>query len=160
MGQSLLNKYLPEFTFNEYHETLIRTSAKDCFLAARNLDMGKSILTRSLMNLRGLPTKDLTLQEFIRNIHFTYLEENYYTEFVINASQKNIKIIWNFYFKAIEENKTIVSTETRILCLTKRSKSTFSIYWFFVKPFSGLIRLEMLRLIKRKLKNDLINVPK
>ena len=84
--------------------------------------MAKSFLTKTLMNLRGLPTTDLTLLGFIKNIGFTYLEENPYTEFVIDASQKNIKIIWNFYFEAIEENKTLVSTETRILCLTKKSR--------------------------------------
>ena len=144
MQQSLIDKYLPQFTFNEYHKTVMHTSAKDCFLAARNLDMAKSFLTKILMNLRGLPTTDLTLQGFIKNFGFTYLEENPYNEFVIDASQKNINIIWNFYFEAIEENKTLASTETRILCLTKRSKYLFSLYWFFIKPFSGLIRFEML----------------
>ncbi len=113
------------------------------------MDIGKSFLTKTLMNLRGLPTTDLTLQGFIKNIGFTYLEENLYNEFVIDASQTNIKIIWNFYFEAIEENKTRVSTETRILCLTKRSKSLFQLYWLVVKPFSGVIRLEMLRLIRK-----------
>lgn len=154
MQQFLINKYLPQFTFNEYHKSFINASAKDCFLAARNLDMRKSFLTKILMKLRGLPTKDLTLQGFIKNIGFTYLEENPYHEFVIDASQKNIKIAWNFYFETIEKNKTLVSTETRILCLTKQSKSLFSLYWFFVKSFSGLIRLEMLRLIRKNVEKN------
>ncbi|HEV8082814.1 MAG TPA: hypothetical protein VGP55_06420 [Chitinophagaceae bacterium] len=149
MQQSLINKYLPQFTFNEYHATWMNASIKDCFIAAKSMDIGKSFLTKTLMNLRGLPTTDLTLQGFIKNIGFTYLEENLYNEFVIDASQKNIKIIWNFYFEAIKENKTLVSTETRILCLTKRSKSLFQLYWLVVKPFSGLTRLEMLRLIRK-----------
>ena len=150
----LIDKYLPKYNYVEYHKQIINAPAKECFLAAKNLDMGKSFITRSLMKLRGLPTKDLTLSGFIKNICFKYLEEELYKEFVIDASQRNTKIIWNFYFKEINENKTLVSTETRILCLTKRSKFLFSLYWFFVKPFSGIIRIEMLRLIKMKAENN------
>lgn len=150
----LIDKYLPDFTYNEYHKRIINASAKECFLAAKNLDMSKSFITTALMKLRGLPTKDLSLQGFIKNICFQYLEEESFIEFVIDASQRNTKIIWNFYFKEINENKTLVSTETRILCLTKRSKFLFSLYWFFVKPFSGIIRIEMLRLIKKKVENN------
>jgi hypothetical protein len=127
----------------------VNGSFKDCFLVAKNLDMSGSFITKTLMKLRGLPVKDLTLQGFIKDIRFTYLEEHLYEEFVIDASQPRIKIIWNFHFQEVQ-NKTLVSTETRILCLNKRSKFFFSIYWFFVKPFSGIIRLEMLRLIKIK----------
>ncbi len=106
------------------------------------------------MKWRGLPASDLTLQGFLKNICFIYLEEDLYKEFVIDASQPNLKIFWNFYFKQIAENKTLVSTETRIQCLTKKSKFRFSLYWLFVKPFSGLIRLEMLRLIKKEAENN------
>lgn len=150
----LIDKYLPDFTYNEHHKRLINASAKECFLATKNLDMSKSFIARTLMKLRGLPTKDLNLQGFIKNICFKYLEEDLFKEFVIDASQRNTKIIWNFYCKEIEENETLVSTETRILCLTKRSKFLFSLYWFFIKPFSGIIRIEMLRLIKKKAENN------
>ncbi|HUS00121.1 MAG TPA: hypothetical protein VMY77_00255 [Chitinophagaceae bacterium] len=150
----LIDKYLAEYTYNEYHEKLINASAEKCFTATKNLDMSRSFITKVLMWLRGLPTKDLRLQGFIKNICFTYLEEEPNKEFVIDASQHNTKIIWNFYFKEIETNKTIVSTETRILCLTKRSKALFSLYWFFVKPFSGITRLEMLRLIRKEAENN------
>ena len=146
----LIDKYLPGYTYNEYHKKLINATAEKCFEITKNLDMGESGITRYLMRLRGLPAKDLTLQGFIKNICFSYLEEDINKEFVIDASRRNTRIIWNFYFAEIEKNKTIVSTETRILCLTKRSKILFSVYWFFVKPFSGIIRLEMLRLIRKK----------
>ncbi|MEO6638943.1 MAG: hypothetical protein ABIN25_11745 [Ginsengibacter sp.] len=112
--------------------------------------MGKSSLIKMLMMLRGLPAKDLKLPAFVKNIGFNYLEENPYHEFLINASQKNISIFWNFGFDVTEKNKTLVSTETRILCLTKKSQAAFTLYWFFIKPFSSLIRKEILRLIKRQ----------
>ncbi|MDQ6609125.1 MAG: hypothetical protein M3Y85_04825 [Bacteroidota bacterium] len=150
---SLIDKYLPEYTFNEYHQTVINASDEECFVAAKQLDTGNSLITKTLLKLRGLPTRDLRFPQFLKNMCFTYLEEDPYREFVIDASQHNIKIIWNFYFAKLSENKTLVSTETRILCLTKKSKTRFSIYWFFIKPFSGITRKEMLRLIKKKAEN-------
>ena len=150
----LIDRYLPYFTYNEYHEKVIHAPAEKCFIITKNLDMGESFITRLLMRVRGLPTKDLTLQGFIKNICFSYLDEIPNKEFVIDASQQGTKIIWNFYFKEVDQHTTIVSTETRILCITKRSKYLFPVYWFFVKPFSGIIRLEMLRLIKKKAGNS------
>jgi len=145
----LINKFLPEWNYHEYHEKEVNAPAKACFLATKDLDMKRSFITVLLMKLRGLPTSDLRFNGFLKNMCFKYLEENPYTEFVIDASQENIRIFWNFYFKAVEENKTVVSTETRILCLTEKSRTRFSVYWFFVRPFSGLIRIEILRLIKK-----------
>ncbi len=150
----LIDKYLPEYTYNEYHQKLIHASTKKSFLAAKDLDMRKSFISMFLFKLRRLPTNDLYLQGFLRNMCFVYLEEEPFKEFVIEASQPGLKMFWNFYFKEIGENITIVSTETRILCVTKKSKLLFSLYWFFVKPFSGLIRIEMLRLLKKKVENN------
>ncbi len=91
----LINNHLPRYTFNEYHKVLVNGSIKDCFLVAKNLDMSGSFITKVLMKLRGLPVKDLTLQGFIKNMGFMYLEEYPHKEFVIDASQPQIKIIWN-----------------------------------------------------------------
>jgi len=150
----LIDKYLPEYTYNEYHQKLIHASAKKSFLATKDLDMRKSFISMFLFKLRRLPTNDLSLQGFLRNMCFVYQEEEPFKEFVIDASQPGLKMYWNFYFKEIGENITMVSTETRILCVTKKSKLLFSLYWFFVKPFSGLIRIEMLRLLKKKVENN------
>ena len=155
----LINKYIPHYTFHEYHHTRIKATAKECFLTAKHLDMTGSWITKILMKLRGLPTNDLTLPGFLNNVCFTYLEEDLYKEFLIDASQPGLKIYWNFYFKSLSPNETVVSTETRILCLSKKAKRLFSIYWFFVRPFSELIRLEMLRLIKRNIALDVLSKP-
>jgi len=150
----LIDKYLPEYTYNEYHQKLIHASAIKSFLATKDLDMRKSFISKFLFKLRRLPSHDLYLQGFLRNMCFVYKEEEPFKEFVIEASQPGLKMYWNFYFKEIGENITMVSTETRILCLTKKSKILFSLYWFFIKPFSGLIRIEMLRLLRKKVENN------
>jgi hypothetical protein len=146
----LIDKYLEHYHYSAHYEKHISASAKDSFLAAKDLDISPSIITRLLLRLRGLPYKNASLQDFIKNMCFTYTEENPYHEFIIDASQKSIKIYWNFQFKEISPTQTIVGTETRIYCLTLKAKRKFSVYWFFVKPFSGLIRKEILRMIEKK----------
>ena len=147
---SIINQYIPEFTYNEYHQLYINTCQADCFKATKSIDLSKSLITKFLLMMRGLPTKDLSMSGFLKNMCFEIIEENYYDEFLIDASQPGITIFWNFRFSSISANKTLVSTETRILCLNKSVQRRFRVYWFFIKPFSGLIRLEILKLIKKK----------
>lgn len=71
-----------------------------------------------------------------------------YEDFVNDSISSWVKVVWNFRFEELEENKTKVSTETRILCVVPITKLTFGLYWTMVKPFSGLIRKEMLNIIK------------
>jgi hypothetical protein len=56
--------------------------------------------------------------------------------------------VWNFSIKPNGAG-TILSTETRVTCGDPASLRKFRSYWFFVRPFSGLIRLVMLRTVKR-----------
>lgn len=51
----------------------------------------------------------------------------------------------------VEENPgggIILSTETRVSCLGRRARKKFGLYWLVIRPFSGLIRIIMLRIIK------------
>ena len=59
------------------------------------------------------------------------------------------KAVWNFSLDG-SGNETHLTTETRIKCLDTDSRRSFGFYWMFIQPFSGLIRMEMLRTIKRK----------
>jgi hypothetical protein len=152
LSSLLIDKYIPQYHYNEYHKAAVKASTAKCFAATKELDLGSSFITKLLMRLRGLPTKDLRLKASLEAICFTYVEEEQDKEFVIDASQRELKIYWNFYFAPISANETMVSTETRILCLTPKSKRKFAVYWFFIKPFSGLIRMEILRSLKKQVK--------
>ncbi len=55
------------------------------------------------------------------------------------------RAVWNFSVKEDEPGRTILSTETRIVCGDDQSRRKFRVYWFFVRPFSGLIRRLMLK---------------
>lgn len=56
---------------------------------------------------------------------------------------------WNFSVSESRNGLTILSTETRVTCGDVASRRKFRLYWFFVRPFSGLIRRLMLRAVRR-----------
>jgi len=166
----LISKYLPKFQFSEIHRTIVKANSKDSYYATMDLDLSDSKIIAILFRLRGLPFYNKKLHEITKDMRFTLLEEIRYSEFLYafwftnktvwindkkefenNNLKYNAKVGWSFRFNEKPDNTTEIITETRVLCLNKKTKFLFSVYWFFIKPFSGLIRLEMLRLIKNKL---------
>jgi len=166
-NNTLIDRYMPEYTFNEYHEIVINGSIEDVYNAARNFDLSKSRLIKFLFKLRGMPTKRLKFQDFIADIGFSNIEENFpvenlmgfwfksgiqpvagFDEFFNNSIGASVKVVWNFYLKKIDSSHILLSTETRVLCVSSVSKVTFRLYWFFIKPFSGIIRRKMLGIVK------------
>src|ERR1700687_123522 len=59
------------------------------------------------------------------------------------------RAVWNFNVREGRDGLSILSTETRVKCGDVASRRKFRLYWFFVRPFSGLIRRLMLRSVKR-----------
>ena len=59
------------------------------------------------------------------------------------------KAVWNFAVVAESERITRVNTETRIQTFGRPARWRFRAYWLVVGPFSGVIRKEMLAMIKR-----------
>ncbi|MBK6266079.1 hypothetical protein JKA74_13630 [Marivirga sp. S37H4] len=166
----VLEKYLPEYQFNEVHKIVVEGSTEDCYKASMNLDLSKSGIIAFLFRLRGLPFSNTHLAALTKDMRFTLLEEIQYTEFLYafwfksqpewitdkeefmrGSSCYNAKVGWSFNFVEKGNGKTEIITETRVFCLNRKTKLLFSIYWFFIRPFSGLIRIQMLRLIKKEL---------
>ena len=163
----LIDKYLPQYTFGEYHETMVDCPIQKVYDVAKDFDLSQSKLIKFLFRLRGLPTKRMNLQDFIVDMDFTNLEENppyenligfwmrpriekipSYEDFVNVSISSWVKGVWNFRFEEMGEQKTKVSTETRILCVVPITKITFGVHWTLIKPFSELTRKEMLKIIK------------
>ncbi|MCU1338883.1 MAG: hypothetical protein JWO19_4464 [Bryobacterales bacterium] len=46
------------------------------------------------------------------------------------------------------DGATELRTETRVLCADVATRRRFGAYWTLIKPFSGLIRLEMLAAVR------------
>ena len=122
---SLIEKYLPEYTFNEKHEIVVNSSIENVYAIAKDFDLSKSKMILFLFKIRGLPTKRMNLRYFINDMGFTHLEERYpyetlvgfwsrfkiaripcYEDFIQNSISPWIKVVWNFAFEKIAENKT------------------------------------------------------
>ena len=56
--------------------------------------------------------------------------------------------LWSFKVASAGARRTILSTETRVTCGDAASRRRFRLYWLVVRPFSGLIRIIMLRAIR------------
>jgi hypothetical protein len=57
--------------------------------------------------------------------------------------------VWNFAVQDAGKGLTALSTETRVICGDAASRLKFRVYWTVVRPFSGLIRVIMLRAVKK-----------
>jgi hypothetical protein len=173
IGVKLIDKYLPKYSFNEYHETIINSSIENVYKKAKDFDLSKSRMVKWLFKLRGLPTNRMNLQGFISDIGFTNIEENFptenligfwakykilpitsYDDFINNTVSPRVKVVWNFYLEELNSNQTKLSTETRVLCIGPFTKVTFGLYWLIIKPFSGAIRNKMLQIIKQDSETD------
>lgn len=61
-----------------------------------------------------------------------------------------IKVVVNFRFISINENKTILTTETRNNGITHKDNRIFGYYWRIIYPGSAIIRRVWLDTIKKK----------
>jgi hypothetical protein len=59
------------------------------------------------------------------------------------------KVAFNIRIDKTDTESCLVSTESRILCLDNASRRRFRLYWALIRPFSGLIRIVMLRAIRK-----------
>lgn len=59
------------------------------------------------------------------------------------------KAAWNFTLAPGADGTVRLATETRVRCTDEASRRRFLRYWRLVGPFSGLIRHDMLRSIRR-----------
>ena len=55
---------------------------------------------------------------------------------------------WNFTILPTDQG-SLVATETRVRCTDAAARRSFGRYWRVVRPFSGFIRMEALRAIRR-----------
>lgn len=167
----LIDEFLADHDFVETHDIIISAGADDIYRAANEIDFSDSFIIRCLMRLRGMSGGSIRLRDLNR-YKFEMLGQTLNKEMVVGLIGKFwtfggglqkidaesfkkfdtagfAKAVWNFSLDA-DGGKTRLTTETRIKCLDEDSRRSFGRYWMFIQPFSGLIRMEMLRTIKRK----------
>jgi len=58
------------------------------------------------------------------------------------------KAAWNFEVRVRADGATELRTETRVLCADAATRQCFRAYWILIRPFSGLVRREMLAAVR------------
>lgn len=168
----LIDTFLPEYQFSERHDILINNACPQVYEHLHSLDLHNATVIRWLFRLRGLPSSALTL-EGLRKIGFAVLGEIPDLEIVLGLIgrfwtlrgdlQKTdsetfkafdrpgfAKAVWNFSLHPQSGRGTRLVTETRIQCLDPESRRRFRWYWLVVGPFSGMLREQVLRSLKRQ----------
>lgn len=171
----LIDQWLPGYDFRESHEIRVRAPAATALRAVRELDLARSPVVRLLFRLRGMPGSTLTVRG-MEEKGFVVLDEAPDREFVLGLIGRfwtpggdlqsfapdeftrhdtpgYARAAWNFRVEPAPGGCRL-GTETRIACNDPRSRRKFAIYWFVVRPFSGLIRREMLRLARGSAEGD------
>jgi len=162
----LIDKYLSAYHFNELHSIEV----KGIYQKMLQCDFSNSSLIKFLFRLRGMP-KEVYSIEHLTNMGFIKLDEEpgkeilfgmvtdnpmfnsclsnvSSQEFIKKADDTIIKAVINFKLQDQSNLQHIISTETRVWCGSKAMKSKFKYYWFFIKPFSQLVRKTMLKQMK------------
>ena len=173
--KKLLDEYIPSFHFSETHDTEVNAPANVVYSSALACDLSRSAIIRFLFRLRRLPRCDMTF-EGLQQIGFRFLAKREGSEVVFGLIGKfwsssaeilpfkaedfvsfNIpgyaKAAGNILAVPVTSYRTRLITETRVWCTTYWSRARFAIYWSLIRPFSGLIRREWLRLIKQHAEN-------
>ncbi len=167
----LIDRFLSVYDVTEIHSIVVNEGLEKSYETVRSFRFANTGLTNVLFALRGLPTNKVSLQSVL-DIGFIMLDEREHEELVFGLVGKFwtpsgclqrmtqmeferfndsgfAKAVWNFSFEKISESRTKISTETRVLSLDDSSRRKFKTYWFFVAPFSSIIRREILKSIKR-----------
>jgi len=170
--KSLQDKYLPKAEIRKTVTETIGAAPDRVYDELLRLDFSASRLTRLLFRLRGLPARRGQGIEDLLSFGFVKLEEipkqgfilgligRFWTptghlarfkpdQFNILETHTQAKATWSFEVRNVN-GTSVITTETRIQCPTRRIRRRFRLYWFFVQPFSTLIRREILKTLKRE----------
>jgi hypothetical protein len=165
-------KYLPNFHFQSAHSIIVNIPIENIFIS--DLKFKHSGITYWLMKLRGMNPPEYFSIRWFEDSRFVKLEEIPSQEIILGIigqpwtlegnlqlflphefipfnNSDFIKATWNFELVKHTNTQTEVRTETRIICLSEHLRRRFSRYWFFINPFSGLIRKQLLKGIKREM---------
>jgi hypothetical protein len=174
----LIDDFMPVYDVSERHHTLVQASAADTYDAVRRVDLARSKLVRTLFAARGIPllikhkrpvTRTLTFDDIVRG-GFLWLAEDpgeivlgvigaFWRpkggvrrigpgEFAAFDEPGLAKAAWNFRLIADGDERTFVTTETRVRVADEPSRKKFLLYWAAIGPFSGIVRKQALSLIK------------
>ena len=171
-GRPVIDRLMPRYDAVERHELIVRAEPGRVYGAIRTANLARSPIVRGLLMARAGFRRRVTratVEEFAFE-GFRIVADHPPRELVIglegpfwkpgcrphgvDAEAYGTKrpantalAAWNFVVTPHEQG-AVLSTETRVLCSDDAALRSFRRYWFFIRPFSGLIRRFMLRAIR------------
>jgi hypothetical protein len=177
--KALIDDFLPHYDVAERHEIFIAATPTRVYKCLRALDVGRMPFTAALLALRGIPhlltgavrpSRRMTLED-LTTLGFVVLADNPPLELVLGVAGRfwrptsgvvrisasdfgrfaepgHVRAAWNFRIES-EPGGCRLRTETRVECIDDSALLRFRLYWAVIGPFSGLIRRDMLRAIRR-----------
>jgi hypothetical protein len=167
-----IESFAPRYDAIETHSIDIDAPPDVVYRALRTTDFTAAPIIRALMFLRSwhcAPKRRATTLATLTSAGFGLLAEEENHELVLgvvgrfwrptgnilpfDVAQFSAPVpgtavaVWNFAVTPRGDGTTL-STETRVVCADAKSRRKFLAYWFFVGPFSALIRRVMLRAVK------------
>lgn len=180
----LIDDLLPEYDFQERHQTLIPAPKDAVRRAVAEWRPASSFPWRWLLRLRGLGAPRGTLREWAEGNGFLCLadteDEILYgqagrfwspnersalvspktvEEFRALADPRSAVAVMNVRIDAAGPDRTRLFTETRVRALSPAARRRFRLYWLLIRPFSGLLRRAMLAGIKSEAVKNAQHIP-
>lgn len=168
-----LDRLLPVYQFFEQHHVTVRAAHQDVFNAVEEMDLVDSTVARTLMTLWRIlarlildevPDRPMSVRDFLQLVREP---PNELVRGLIGgtAARKHpsrvsaetflffdepgcIKLVWGFYLLAQMNGDVSLLTETRVQCTDSKTLRWFRLYWWVIRPWSGLIRKRLLASIK------------
>jgi hypothetical protein len=177
---SLIDRVMPAWDFREYHHRALGASAEFACEALPRVNLAHSPFIGPLFALRSAPGRWLRgapaleagrLGDFLASGFITLVDERP-RGFVLGTigefwrasgairrfepaafgSHREpgcARLAWSFEFLP-DAGGCVATTETRIACNDRAAFRRMLAYWILIRPASGLIRWEILRLLARE----------
>jgi hypothetical protein len=166
----LIDKYIQRPHFRKLHRIEIRAEPHEVYSAFDRTDFYRSKVIRSLFTIRRLP-KNMFSPEGFSKVGIMVLEEKPGEESVLGAlfnpigfrpvsvapeefggfaERGHVKVAMNFLVSKIDEERSLLSTETRVAFTSTKARLVFTPYWLLLNRFIGLVRIMMLRQVREE----------
>jgi len=165
----ILDRLLPDYQFVERHRVTVAAGPEAAFEQAAAVDLTDSRIARGLMyvwrlaarlvmervNDRAMSVRDFIPlayappRELVRGLVAGAGKKSWSPEEFTTYNGPGFKLAWGFSVTDLG-GRCRVDTETRVFCLDQATKRWFWLYWMVIRLPSGLIRRDLLRIIKRR----------
>jgi hypothetical protein len=150
-----LDELMPRYEFSERHSVRVEAPPERVELALRELTLAEVPFVRALFALRGLPRRGRVV-DVIAGLG-RVLDDVPGEGIVIGVRGQFWHLRGGSDGSAAAEavadfrvERDALSTETRVHVEDPGARRKFRRYWLVVRPFSGLIRMRVLRAAKRR----------